>query len=385
MSSQLPSPDKPRDIQEQQPKKPTPEQLSDLKNQIANNQIEMAVDTFFRIAGDTKKGEIPKEFAFALVDILSPQEKNQLIAFLSNKPNNPKAVALKKSLDELRTEVSGQKPLEGMAQNMGQAAGKIVEFIDKGIERLGVGDQLNKLAAQYNIKIDANKNIGMLRDMLIGTAAKFVENLAMALKSFSPDATGGILNTSLELRLLSKAEAKRKAYKVAYTEWMKNPAGDPPSDAQATSYYAAWEKAPASSKPSYEQFVSAPVQPQTPAPETPQVAQTKPAEAVAEKVEGSREVPLGDGKNVKLANANGKSTIKIGDTAHELKFNNSSVPEIAVVKPGGNEKGTLEVRVIGRAPIKVDLPALQKSLADNSNIREIVATDGITKINLEPV
>jgi hypothetical protein len=383
MSFQPLSPDKPRDAQEQQSKKPTPEQLADLKNQIANNQIEKVVDTFFTIASNAK-GEIPKEFAFALVDILSPQEKNQLISFLSNKPNNPKAVALKKSLDELRTEVSGQKPLEGIAQNMGQAAGKIVEFIDKGIERLGVGDQLNKLAAQYNIKIDANKNIGMLRDMLIGTAAKFVENLAMALKSFSPDATGGILNTSLELRLLSKAEAKRKAYRVAYTEWMKNPAGEPPSDAQAANYYAAWEKAPASSKPSYEQFVSAPTQPQTPAPETVQAkpTETKPAEAVAEKVEGSsKKIELEGGKWITFTKEKDKAIVETDKGKRQIKFN-GQVPEVAVTKPSGTEKGRLEVKANGQTA-KFDLLAMHKSLVDNPSVPEII--EGNIKINLEPV
>ena len=111
-------------------------------------------------------------------------------------------------------------------------------------------------------------------------------------------------------------------------------------------------------------------------------AETKPAEAVAEKVEGSKAVELVDGKKVTFTNVNRETKVEVGGLTRKVKIAGESVPEAAVIKPAGVEKGIVEFRMPNKN-VKVDLIALHQAVKEDK--KQLDAVDGTTKINLEPV
>lgn len=385
-----PTPEKPRE-QAAEPRA-IEQELQTLKGEILKKNVEGAVDLIMGKAVEYR-GNIPAERINAFVSKLTSAERSALHGFFSEKETDPRKRDLHQRLDArldaLGQEVGGERPTEGS-----KATSAILRGIDTFVERLGLGDKLNTVAQKLGFEGDMSKQVEQVKNFLVGVAAGLVEKLAQSLRQYRMDPSG-VLKTSLELRLLNMNPAKKEAYRIAYTEWMKEPTEASPTDQQAEQYYQVWKKSPAESKPTFAQVINAPAQPAAPqAPATvsgtpQQQPQAKPAEAapqapaVAEKVEGTKEYDLGENRKLKLNNVAGKTTVEIGSVRREIKVNGASVPEIAVFKPGGTEKGTLEVRVVGRT-LKADLPTLHKSLTENPNSREIVATDGTTKLNLEP-
>ncbi|GEM_PF-1633881 len=380
-----PAPEKPRE-QAAEPRA-IEQELKTLKDEILKKNAEGAVDLIMGKAVEYR-GNVPAERINAFVSKLTSAERSALHGFFSEKETDPRKRDLRYRLDALGREVGGNQPTEGS-----KATSAILRGIDTLVERFRLDDKLNTVAQKLGFEGDMSKQVEQVKNLLVGIAANLVEKLAQSLRQYRMDPSG-VLKTSLELRLLNMNPAKKEAYRIAYTEWMNDPTGAPPTDQQAEQYYQAWKKSPAGSKPTFAQFINAPQQAPAAVAGTPQQQQQKLAEAapqasavVSEKVKDKLDVVLENNVKVTFSRTGDATFVETKeregkDVKRKITIGGMS-PEIAVVKPGSTEKGTVELQLAGQTK-KFDIPALQKSLSENPNIREIVATDGITKINLEP-
>ena len=357
------SPSRPSENREAPKTQPTDRQLEGLRidataealrKQIERKDFEGALTTVKNLL----QGPRPKESVTSLFDKLknsvTKADAEKLAELCAQREETSPAVKqLLGNLTSLSQEVGGSVP-----EQIGTLTRRIVVFGNTLADRLK--PTAEQVAGQLGFTGVAEGAIQFLKDFIFSRIADVLEKTAMSFKNI-PKANS-IFETAFQLRRLSMPEKTdedkilKKKYSDACVAWLKSTKTTPPPTPDSVSA----QIAQAQNKP----------------------AETKPAEAVAEKVEGSKAVELVDGKKVTFTNVNRETKVEVGGLTRKVKIAGESVPEAAVIKPAGVEKGIVEFRMPNKN-VKVDLIALHQAVKEDK--KQLDAVDGTTKINLEPV
>lgn len=201
---------------EQPAESATVDDLQKLKEEVTEQNIRRAIESLIDVARKNA-GKIPEQALDAFQKSLTEVEKRTIAAFLSGEDFRGKLGTLAKSL--------GPSPLSSATDLLADASpvSRIVGAISAAVDRMGIGNQLNAVAAKFGFKGKLGDQSNFVKNFLIGLSAKLVEKLAFAFKSIYPN-TGGMLDTAIGLRMAQLGITKtdeRKIYTDAYRKRQK--------------------------------------------------------------------------------------------------------------------------------------------------------------------